>query len=286
MPAASPSADYVRIAEAIAWLREHRRTQPDLAALARHMQLSEAHLQRLFTRWAGISPKRFLQHLTLEDVRARLLDARDLLALSHDAGLSGPGRLHDLFVTFEAVSPGEAKSGGAGVTLRWGVHATPFGDALVAISVRGVCKLHFLARDASPQALLQVDWPRARCLHDPQATAPVISALFRVGMPTAPVALWAKGSNFQLQVWRALLAIPPGRLSSYSALAAQIGHPGAARAVGSALAANPLALVIPCHRVIRASGEASAYRWGDTRKLAVQLWEADKISPFPGHTTA
>ncbi|MEW6118773.1 MAG: methylated-DNA--[protein]-cysteine S-methyltransferase [Pseudomonadota bacterium] len=274
MPAASPTADYARIAEAIEWLRAHRRTQPDLAALARHMQLSEAHLQRLFTRWAGISPKRFLQHLTLEFTRSRLLDARDLLALSLDAGLSGPGRLHDLFVTFEAVSPGEAKSEGAGVTLRWGVHATPFGDALVATSARGVCKLHFLADGEAPDALLAQDWPRATRLHDPAATGPVIGSVFRDGMPSTPVALWVKGSNFQLQVWRALLAIPSGRLSSYAALADHIDHPQAARAVGNALAANPLALLIPCHRIIRASGQPSAYRWGETRKTAIQLWES------------
>ncbi len=272
MPASSPATDYARIAEAIDWLRTHRHAQPDLAALARHMHLSEAHLQRLFTRWAGISPKRFLQSLTLADARARLLDARDLLDLSLSVGLSGPGRLHDLFVTFEAVSPGEARTGGAGVTLRWGVHATPFGDALGATSARGVCALHFLD-GTDLLAPLRTDWPNARLAHDPAATAPVVARLFGRGVPDAPLALWLKGSNFQLQVWRALLAIPPGQLASYAALAEAVGKPRAARTVGSAVAANPLAVLIPCHRVIHATGTPSPYRWGATRKTAIQLWE-------------
>ena len=274
MPAPSPAEDYARVADAIAWLRAHRRNQPDLATLAQHLNLSQAHVQRLFTRWAGISPKRFLQSLTLDYVRSRLLDAQDLLGLSLDAGLSGPGRLHDLFVTFEAVSPGEAKSGGTGVTLTWGVHPTPFGDALVAASVRGVCTLHFLADGENPAMLLEREWPNATRIQDPAGTAATVAALFRRGPLAAPVALWVKGSNFQLQVWRALLAIPPGRLASYSTLAERLGNPNAARAVGNAVAANPLALLIPCHRVIRESGAISAYRWGETRKLAIQVWES------------
>jgi AraC family transcriptional regulator of adaptative response/methylated-DNA-[protein]-cysteine methyltransferase len=273
MPAPNPAEDYARIADAIAWLVAHGRQQPDLAALARHLGLSDTHLQRLFTRWAGISPKRFLQSLTLDFARSRLLDVPDLLSLSLDAGLSGPGRLHDLFVTVEAVSPGEAKSGGAGVTLRWGVHPTPFGAALVAASGRGVCKLHFVAPDEAPVELLAREWPRAMLVQDPAATASTAAALFQRGTPRAPVALWVKGSNFQLQVWRALLAIPPGRLASYSSLAAGLGRPRAARAVGNAIAANPLAVLIPCHRVIRESGAVSAYRWGETRKRALQAWE-------------
>lgn len=273
MSAASPATDYARVAEAIAWLRERHRSQPGLAALARHMRLSEAHLQRLFTRWAGISPKRFLQSLTLADARARLIEANDLLELSLSVGLSGPGRLHDLFVTFEAVSPGEARSGGAGVTLRWDVHATPFGDALVAVSPRGVCALHFLD-EADPLARLRADWPDAQLVHDRAATTPVIARLFAHDIPETPLALWVKGSNFQLQVWRALLAIPPGRLASYAALAQTLGKPRAARTVGHAVAANPLAVLIPCHRVIHASGTPSPYRWGATRKLAIQAWES------------
>lgn len=280
MPAPNPTEDYARIADAIAWLVAHARAQPSLADLAKHLDLSEAHLQRLFTRWAGISPKRFLQSLTLDFARSRLLDAPDLLDLSLDAGLSGPGRLHDLFVTVEAVSPGEAKSGGTGVTLHWGVHPTPFGPALIAASPRGVCKLHFLAPGDAPAELLAHEWPRATRVHAPAVTASTAVALFRRDAPRAPVALWVKGSNFQLQVWRALLAIPPGRLASYSSLAAHLGKPEAARAVGNAVAANPLAVLIPCHRVIRESGAISAYRWGETRKRALQVWECASVDPL------
>ena len=228
-PLANSSRDYARIAEAIGYLHAHRRDQPDLAMLARHLSLSEAHLQRLFTRWAGISPKRFLQSLTLDYARARLDATRDVLSLSLEAGLSGPGRLHDLFVTLDAVSPGEAKSGGLGLLIRYGVHPTPFGAALIATSARGICKLHFLAAGEDPELLLRADWPYAILQVDTVATA---------------------------------------------TLAAGIGHPRAARAVGNAVAANPLAYLIPCHRVIRESGALGGYRWGLIRKSAIQGWES------------
>lgn len=273
MPAPDPVTDYARVADAIAWLRAHRGAQPELAALARHLQLSEAHVQRLFTRWAGISPKRFLQSLTLADARARLAATRDVLSLSLEAGLSGPGRLHDLFVTLEAVSPGEAKSGGQGLTIRYGVQPTPFGDALLAHTERGLCRLHFLARDETPEALLRADWPHARLRIDTAATAALAASIFAAARRTAPLALWVRGSNFQFQVWRALLAIPPGGLATYRDLATAIGRPRAARAVGNAVAANPLAYLIPCHRVIRETGVLGGYRWNETRKAAIQLWE-------------
>jgi len=272
---AESSRDYARIAEAIAYLHAHRRAQPDLAAVARHLALSEPHLQRLFTRWAGISPKRFLQSLTLEDARARLAATRDVLDLSLDLGLSGPGRLHDLFVTLDAVSPGEAKSGGRGLTLRYGVHPTPFGGALIAVSPRGICTLHFLAAGDDAASLLRADWPHAALQVDEAATAPLIATIFGATRPAAPLALWLKGSNFQFRVWRALLAIPPGGLATYRTLAEGIGQPRAARAVGNAVAANPLAFLIPCHRVIRESGTCGGYRWGSVRKAAIQGWESD-----------
>lgn len=273
-PFTDSSRDYARIAEAIAFLGAHRREQPDLSALARHLRLSESHLQRLFTRWAGISPKRFLQSLTLDYARAQLDATHDLLNLSLDAGLSGPGRLHDLFVTLDAVSPGEAKSRGLGLTIRYGVHPTPFGDALIATTERGICKLHFQEDGAAPEPLLHADWPCATLRVDRAATAPLIAAIFGACRPAAPLALWVKGSNFQFQVWRALLAIPPGRLTTYRTLAAGIGHPRAARAVGNAVAANPLAYLIPCHRVIRETGAPGGYRWGVVRKTAIQCWES------------
>jgi AraC family transcriptional regulator of adaptative response/methylated-DNA-[protein]-cysteine methyltransferase len=273
-PFADSSLDYARIAEAIAWLRAHRREQPGLGALARHLELSEAHLQRLFTRWAGISPKRFLQSLTLADARARLTATCDVLSLSLDSGLSGPGRLHDLFVTLDAVSPGEAKSGGRGLTIRHGTHPTPFGDALIACTGRGICALHFLDEAAAPEPLLRADWPHARLRADATTTAALIASIFGAARPAAPLTLWIKGSNFQFQVWRALLAVPPGRLTTYRTLAEAIGRPHAARAVGNAVAANPLACLIPCHRVIRESGVLGGYRWGSVRKLAIQMRES------------
>jgi AraC family transcriptional regulator of adaptative response/methylated-DNA-[protein]-cysteine methyltransferase len=276
-PLADPNRDYARIAEAIAYLHAHRRDQPDLTTLARHLNLSEAHLQRLFTRWAGISPKRFLQTLTLEYARARLDATRDVLSLSLAAGLSGPGRLHDLFVTLDAVSPGEAKSGGLGLTIRYGVHPTPFGEALIAASARGICRLHFLADGDDPESLLRGDWPFAILHADAAATAPLIATIFGAVRPTAPLALWVKGSNFQFQVWRALLAIPPGGLASYRRLAEGIGQPRAARAVGNAVAANPLAYLIPCHRAIRETGAPGGYRWGVSRKAAIQCWESGGV---------
>lgn len=271
---ADSSRDYARVAEAIAWLSAHRREQPDLAALARQLQLSEMHVQRLFTRWAGISPKRFLQSLTLDYARSQLAATRDLLNLSFDAGLSGPGRLHDLFVTLDAVTPGEAKSGGLDVSIRYGVHPTPFGDALIAASARGICKLHFLAPGDRPSSLLRAECPRATLVADAASTAPLVAAIFHAARPAGPLALWVKGSNFQIQVWRALLAIPSGRLASYRAIAQGIGRPHAARAVGNAIAANPLAYLIPCHRVIRESGALGGYRWGLARKAAIQGWES------------
>lgn len=274
---ADSSRDYACIAEAIEYLREHRRAQPDLAALARHLHLSEPHLQRLFTRWAGISPKRFLQSLTLEYARARLDATHDVLSLSLEAGLSGPGRLHDLFVTLDAVSPGEAKSGGRGLTIRYGVYPTPFGNALIARTERSICKLHFLAAGETPEPLLRADWPHATLLADAAATAPLIATIFGAARPAAPLALWVKGSNFQFQVWRALLAIPPGGLATYRRLAEDIGQPRAARAVGNAVAANPLAYLIPCHRVIRETGAPGEYRWGVVRKTAIQCWESDGV---------
>ncbi|MEQ1661762.1 MAG: methylated-DNA--[protein]-cysteine S-methyltransferase [Thiobacillus sp.] len=273
-PLVDSCRDYARITEAIAYLHVHRREQPDLAALAQHLHLGEAHLQRLFTRWAGISPKRFLQSLMLDYARARLDATRDVLSLSLDAGLSGPGRLHDLFVTLEAMSPGEAKSGGRGLTISYGVHPTPFGEALIARTERGICKLHFLADDDDPASLLHADWPHATLRKDAAATGSLIATIFNAAPPTAPLALWVKGSNFQFQVWRALLAIPPGGLTTYRTLAEGIGHPRAARAVGNAVAANPLAYLIPCHRVIRESGAPGGYRWGLTRKSAIQGWES------------
>ncbi|MCW5569402.1 MAG: methylated-DNA--[protein]-cysteine S-methyltransferase [Dokdonella sp.] len=275
-PLATPVRDYERIARAIAYLRRHTARQPALAEVADHVHLSEHHFQRLFTQWAGVSPKRFLQYLTVEDAKARLAASRNVLDLAGDVGLSGPGRLHDLFVTLEAMSPGEARAGGAGLEIRYGVHDTPFGPCVIAATPRGVCGLHFAEGDGSGEARLRKDWPEARLIEDRETTALIARRIFDplAAHAGAPLALLVKGTNFQVQVWRALLRIPPGALSTYGAIAQHLGRPSAARAVGNAVGANPIGYLIPCHRVIRKTGAFSDYHWGRPRKLAMIGWEA------------
>jgi AraC family transcriptional regulator of adaptative response/methylated-DNA-[protein]-cysteine methyltransferase len=284
MPVHTPGArDYERIARAIGYLQRHAGEQPDLTAAARHVSLSEHHFQRLFTRWAGVSPKRFVQCLTLEHAKARLAAARGVLDVAGAVGLSGPGRLHDLFVTLEAMSPGEYRGGGAGTAIRYGVHDTPFGAAFVAITARGICGLHFIDGASDGLARLRHDWPGAELRRDPAATAPVSERLFGPlsSRPGRALALLVKGSNFQVKVWRALLELPFGSLASYGDVSARIGAPGSARAVGAAIGANPIAWLIPCHRVIRESGALGGYRWGTERKAAMLGWEAARVSEAP-----
>lgn len=272
----SGARDYERVARAIEYLRRFRARQPDLAATAGHVHLSEHHFQRLFTRWAGVSPKRFLQFLTVEHAKGRLAAARSLLDLAGEAGLSGPGRLHDLFVTLEAMSPGECQSGGAALSIRYGMVDSPFGRALIAATARGICGLHFMDDDNDAATRLRRDWPRAELQHDPAGSAALARRIFPgLAAPTGrPLALRVNGSNFQIQVWRALLNLRPGDVTSYGHIAASIGRPRSARAVGNAIGANPVAWLIPCHRVIRESGDLSHYRWGPTRKAALLGWEA------------
>jgi len=274
--AETAARDYARIARAIAWLQTHAAAQPDLASAARHVGLSEFHFQRLFTRWAGVSPKRFLQLLTVEHAKHCLDRTRSTLDLAAEVGLSGSGRLHDLFVTLDALSPGEARLGGAGLDIRYGIHDTRFGPALIATTARGVCALHFVgAAHAAPEQL-QRAWPRARLRHDSAATAAVARRIFAplTARARQPLALLVKGTNFQVQVWRALLALPPGAMTTYGDLADALQMPSAARAVGAAVGANSIAWLIPCHRVIRASGALTGYRWGVERKAAMLAWEA------------
>lgn len=278
-PAADPETtalDYVRIARAIEWLQAQAAAQPDLASAARHVGLSEFHFQRLFTRWAGVSPKRFLQFLTVEDAKRRLQGTRNTLDLAAAVGLSGSGRLHDLFVTLDAMSPGEARLGGAGLDIRYGVHDTRFGPALIATTTRGVCALHFVNAESAGLEQLRQAWPHAQHLHDPAATAAIAQRLFTplAAETQQPLALLVKGTNFQIQVWRALLALPAGALTTYGELAESLDKPDAARAVGAAVGANSIAWLIPCHRVIRASGVLTGYRWGTPRKAAMLSWEA------------
>ena len=277
-PKGARPTDYERIARAITYLQHHAAAQPDLATVARHVHLSEFHFQRLFLRWAGVSPKRFLQHLTLEDAKARIARRGSLTEAQAGSGLSGPGRLHDLFVTLEAVTPGEYRSGGAGLDISFGFYESPFGWALIAFTARGICALRFVERADERDAakLIREHWAQARLAFDPSRAGELGNRIFgplsaRTG---APLALLVKGTNFQLQVWRALLEIPAGALASYGDIAARIGSPQSARAVGTAVGANSIAYLIPCHRVIRESGHLGGYRWGAARKAALLGWEA------------
>lgn len=273
------SKTYERIAQAIAFMRQNYLNQPDLATVAQHVHLSEYHFQRLFTRWAGISPKRFLQYLTVEYAKSKIAETANLLDLTVEVGLSSPGRLHDLFVKLEAMSPGEFKAGAIGLQIWYGIHQTPFGECLIAMTPRGICNLHFLditSKDVVEQAF-RLEWANADIKQDQQATQEICDRIFE---PSAthkkPLVLYVKGSNFQIQVWRALLNLPFGGITTYQGLAAAMGRPTAARAVGNALGRNPVGYLIPCHRVIRESGEFGGFRWGLERKTVLLGWEASR----------
>lgn len=266
-------SDYSRVEQTIRYLETHAREQPSLTELAQHVGLSEFHFQRLFRQWAGVTPKDFLQCLTLNHAKALLSESRSLLETSLELGLSGTGRLHDLFLNLEAVTPGEFKRAGAGLVLRWGIHATPFGEALFAITERGLCALSFLEEGSRSRAVaeLQARWPEATLVEASIQSEPfaleVVSRM--LGTAHQPLALLLKGSPFQVKVWQALLAIPEGRVTSYQGLARLAGSPNGSRAVGSALAMNPIGYLIPCHRVIRATGAVGEYHWGNVRKWAL-----------------
>lgn len=271
-------AHYARIERAIEYLRSHRAERPELAELAAHIGLSPSHTQRLFSRWAGVSPKRFQQYLSVQYAKQEMARTGDLMGLSFAAGLSGPGRLHDLFVTVEAMSPGEFRRAAAGLSIFYGLGDTPFGTALVAATGRGICHLSFTAPGGLPAAAagLRQAWPEAVLRRDDAAARVLLARVFEDRGRSAQegLSLWVSGSNFQIQVWRALLRIPFAGLLSYRQLAGLIGRPAAARAVGSAVARNPVAFLIPCHRVLRESGDFGDYHWGRGRKMALCGWEA------------
>jgi len=274
------SEDYLRIEQAIQYLEKHANTQPELSEIANAVGLSEFHFQRVFSRWAGISPKRFLQFLTKEGAKVLLAQSENLLVTTYGVGLSSLGRLHDLFVTTEAVTPGQYKSGGAGLTIRYGLHDTPFGKALIGVTERGICHLGFVGNSEGDaiDALVK-SWQQAKMVEDYQATAPLVEPIFDLSRRgDTPLRLHLRGTNFQLKVWEALLRIPPGALTSYEDLAEQAGRPGASRAVGTSLGRNPIAVLIPCHRVIRKLGEFGNYRYGSIRKKALIGWEAAYVT--------
>ncbi|MBX9929125.1 MAG: methylated-DNA--[protein]-cysteine S-methyltransferase [Gemmatimonadaceae bacterium] len=265
----APSSDYLRMVKAIAFLDRPRDAAASLADLAAHLGLSEYHLQRTFTRWVGISPKRFVQHRTAELARTLLKERRSVLDVTYEIGLSGPARLHDLVLNAEAVSPGELQSGGEGVDIRWGIQETPLGDTFIAVTPRGICSLLFVNNATDRQIALErlaAEWPRASISAGRRETAEVAAAALGGVRRDEPLGLHVRGTNFQLKVWRALLAIPDGQVTTYADVARAIGHPKAVRAVGSAVGANPISVLIPCHRVLRGTGELGGYAWGIERK--------------------
>lgn len=274
-----PYQHYHLIEQAIQYIEANVQKQPELAEIASAVGMSEYHFQRLFTRWAGISPKRFMQFLTREHAKQLLKQSENLLETTHKVGLSSLGRLHDLFVTTEAVTPGEYKSQGAGVTIRYGLHASPFGKCLIGVTERGVCHLGFVqGNEGKAVDNLVEHWQQADMIEDYHATAPLIHRIFLDPKPDSPLKLHLRGTNFQIKVWEALLNIPSGTLTSYEHIAAQIGNPRAVRAVGSAVGDNPIAYLIPCHRVIRKSGEFGEYLYGSARKKAMLVKEFSVIS--------
>ncbi|MEP6498662.1 methylated-DNA--[protein]-cysteine S-methyltransferase [Microcoleus vaginatus] len=274
------SEDYHRIARAIAFMRQHHLNQPNLATVAQHLGLSEYHFQRLFTQWAGISPKRFLQYLTVEYAKSKITQTKSLLDLTLDVRLSSPGRLHDLFVNLEAMSPGEFKAGGAGLQIRYGIHDTPFGTSLIATTARGICNLYFLdtTDEQTAEQRLRLEWKNAEIIRDEQATLSLRDLIFNseTFSEQKPLTLLVKGTNFQIQVWRALLKLPFGAIATYQTIAQMVARPTAARAVGNAIGNNPIGYLIPCHRVIRESGELGGYCWGVERKTVMLGWEASR----------
>lgn len=269
--------DYLRIEQAIRYLEVHFLRQPGLNEIAASVGLSAFHFQRLFRRWAGISPKRFAQFLTA-DYAARLLRcSHTVLETSLAAGLSGAGRLHDLMINIHGMSPGELRQGGADLAIRYGVHDSPFGQCLLAVTKRGVCGLTFLTDGQAPAvAELAQRWPHAQLIKSPRVTRPIVERIFPGLHTERPqrLDLYVPGTNFQIKVWEALLRIPAGAVTTYGEIAAAIDAPRAARAVGSAIGQNPVAYLIPCHRVIRAAGTLGDYHWGRARKHSMLAWEA------------
>jgi AraC family transcriptional regulator of adaptative response/methylated-DNA-[protein]-cysteine methyltransferase len=277
-----PSRDYEVVEKAIDFLETHQGMQPSLSEIAAAVNLSEFHFQKLFSRWVGISPKRFLQFLTKEHAKRLLKESRNLLDVTYDSGLSSPGRLHDLFVQCEAVTPGEYKAAGKGLSIRYGFAFSPFGKCMVATTDRGVCTFEF-ARDFAESRLVQgleSQWPSAQFNRDDRLIHSLAQKIFgfNIEKGTSPLHLFIKGTNFQIKVWEALMAIPFGAAVTYGDIANFIGSPGATRAVGTAVGKNPIPFIIPCHRVIRKMGEFGNYGGGRSRKKAMIAWESARLN--------
>lgn len=271
--------DFQRIAAAIHYLVDRQEDQPELEDVAAVVGLSPHHFQRVFTRWAGLSPKKFLKHITLDAAKNRLDASLSVMDAAFDVGLSGASRLHDLFVTVDAVTPGEYKSQGNGMVFKYGFHPSLFGEVIVVVSERGLAGLGFTTEIGRTQALAEQNngWDRATWKHDQKVTNSYAEQVFSgAPNPTVPLSVLMRGTPFQIKVWEALLRIPSGKVISYGVLANRLGQPTAARAVGTACGANRVGFLIPCHRVIRETGAITGYRWGADRKHAMLAWEAAK----------
>jgi len=270
-------SDYERIAEAISFISERVINQPTLEEISAHLHMSPFHFQRIFCRWAGVTPKKYLQILTVERAKQLLSDSKPLLEVSDALGLSSASRLYDHFIHLEAVTPGEYKKDGTGLTIEYAVHLTPFGNVFIAVTPKGICKLAFVDNNGIDGQLSELSkiWPHAELCKNIGNTSEIIKSMFGGDVDLSrPLSLHVTGTNFQVSVWRALLQIPPGTVTSYSRVASNLGRPNSARAVGLALGANPVAFIIPCHRVIQKSGKLGGYHWGETRKHAIHAWES------------
>jgi AraC family transcriptional regulator, regulatory protein of adaptative response / methylated-DNA-[protein]-cysteine methyltransferase len=284
-PNAAPAPDYALIRRAIAFLSETWAEQPSLERLAQHLGLSPAHCQKLFKRWCGLSPKEFVQAITIDRARNLLAGSASLLDTAYAVGLSGSGRLHDLFVSHEAMTPGDYKRRGEGLEIAYGFHPSPFGEALLLLTERGIAGLAFVNEDigqSQTDALVDMmqRWPKATFIAAPEKTAPYADAIFQTSRWSAarPVRLVMIGTDFEVRVWQTLLKIPMGRAVTYSDIARHLGQPTASRAVGSAVGRNPISFVVPCHRVLRGDGSLGGYHWGITRKRALIGWEMGHLA--------
>ncbi|MBO9636501.1 MAG: methylated-DNA--[protein]-cysteine S-methyltransferase [Chitinophagaceae bacterium] len=283
-PLTADQHQYNTIARAIEYLYTHFKDQPDLEEVAAQVHVSPFHFQRMFTEWAGISPKRFMQFLTAGFLKERLNNFSSIADAADAAGLSSQSRVYDLFVTLEAVTPQEFKEKGAGITIHYGFHGTPFGKVIIGATTRGICHLYFLTDEDTEKAVRQLQqlWENAVLQYDPEKTAPLVEMVFDPSKRTEKLHVLVKGTNFQVKVWNALLKIPSGSLTTYQDVARQIGLPKALQAVGSAVGANPVAFLIPCHRVIRKNLVLADYMWGPERKKAILGWELSRDSILPG----
>ena len=270
--------DYYRVAEAIKYLTDNFKSQPDLTDVARQVHLSSSHFQRIFTEWAGVSPKKFMQYLSLDYLRERIFDTQNLNQAADLVGFSTQSRVYDLFVSIEGVTPNEYKTFGQGLEIQYGFHQTPFGECFIAMTEKGICALSFVDETNKQQTFqaFMEKWQAAKLVLNAYNTEGVVQQIFEPSF-TDKIHVWIQGTNFQLKVWEALLKIPQGSVSTYQKIAESVHNPKAVRAVGTAIGNNPIAFLIPCHRVIKSTGVIGEYHWGNTRKKAILGWEMAKV---------